>query len=69
MIENFGLPKWTTRPKPRLANNALTVRSARILLKDNAHLSILSYDVGIGYDPVYSSRKFQQGIGEAAALG
>ena len=30
-------------------------------------MSVLSYDVGIGFDPVYPPRRHQQGIGEAAA--
>lgn len=69
MIENFGLPLWTPTPQPRLANNALTVRNARVMVKNNAHLDVLSYDVGIGFDPVYSPRQYQQGIAEASALG
>jgi hypothetical protein len=69
MVENFALPRWDDTPKPRLANNALTVRNTRALIRDAAHLSVLSYDVGIGFDPVYPPRRHQQGIGEAAALG
>jgi hypothetical protein len=69
MIENFGLPRWEARPRPRLANNALTLRTARALVGSEAHLSILSYDVGIGFDPVYPPRRYRQGIAEAAACG
>lgn len=69
MVENFGLPNWQPTPKPRLANNAITVRTARELVGGAAHLSVLSYDVGIGFDPVYPPRRYQQGIAEAAALG
>jgi len=69
MIENFALPRWDSKPKPRLANNALTVRNARALIGEKAHLSVLSYDVGIGFDEVYPPRRYQQGIGEAAACG
>jgi hypothetical protein len=69
MIENFALPRWDAEPKPRLANNALTVRNARALIRKTAHLSVLSYDVGIGFDGVYPARRYQQGIGEAAACG
>lgn len=69
MVENFALPRWDETPKPRLANNALTVRNTRALIRDVVPLSVLSYDVGIGFDPVYPPRRHQQGIGEAAALG
>jgi hypothetical protein len=69
MIEGFGLPLWEDQPKPRLANGALTIRTARAIVGDAAHLSILSYDVGIGFDPVYPARRYQQGIAEAAACG
>lgn len=69
MVENFALPRWDVKPQPRLANNALTIRNTRAFVKDQAHLSVLSYDVGIGFDPVYPPRRHQQGIGEAAACG
>ncbi|MBN2503021.1 MAG: hypothetical protein JXB38_19735 [Anaerolineales bacterium] len=69
MIENFALPRWDALPKPRLANNALTVRTARQRVGDRAHLSILSYDVGIGFDGVYPTRRYRQGMAEASALG
>jgi len=69
MIEGFGLPLWEDHPKPRLANGALTIRTARAIAGAAAHLSILSYDVGIGFDPVYPARRYQQGIAEAAACG
>jgi hypothetical protein len=69
MIENFALPRWDSEPRPRLANNALTVRNARALIGKTAHLSVLSYDVGIGFDGVYPARRYQQAIGEAAACG
>jgi hypothetical protein len=63
MVENFALPRWDEAPKPRLANNALTIRNTRAFVRDRAHLSVLSYDVGIGFDPVYPPRRHQQGIG------
>jgi hypothetical protein len=69
MVENFALPRWDADPKPRLANNALTIRNTRAFVRNNAHLSVLSYDVGIGFDPVYPPRRHQQGIAEAAACG
>ena len=69
MIENYGLPRWESQPRPRLANNALTLRTARAMVSGNAHLSVLSYDVGIGFDAVYPPRRYQQGIAEACALG
>jgi hypothetical protein len=69
MIEGFGLPLWEDQPRPRLANGALTTRTARTMVGDGAHLSILSYDVGIGFDPVYPARRYQQAIAEAAACG
>jgi hypothetical protein len=68
MVENFALPRWEEGASPRLANNALTIRNSLALI-DEAHLSVLSYDMGIGFDPVYPPRRYQQGIGEAAACG
>ncbi|MFW5713226.1 MAG: putative glycoside hydrolase [Brevefilum sp.] len=69
MVENFALPRWDRQPKKNLSNNALTIRNTREFVRDRAHLSVLSYDVGIGFDPVYPPRRHQQGIGEAAACG
>ncbi len=69
MIENFALPDWQPEAKTRFPNNALTIRNARPFLEDIQHLSVLSYDVGIGFDPVYPTRKYLQGMTEAAALG
>ncbi len=67
MIENFGLPHWDGQN--RLANNALTVRTALPIVGESAHFSVLSYDVGIGFDGLYPERRYQQGIAEAAACG
>jgi hypothetical protein len=69
MVENFALPRWDHQPKTHLLNNALTIRNTREFVRDRAHLSVLSYDVGIGFDPVYPPRRHQQGMGEAAACG
>ena len=69
MVENFALPHWDAEPSPRLANNALTIRNTREFVRDQAHLNVLSYDAGIGFDPVYPPRRHQQGIAEAAACG
>lgn len=69
MVENFALPDWQVEPKARLLNNALTIRNTREFVAQQAHLNVLSYDVGIGFDPVYPPRRHQQGIGEAAACG
>ncbi len=69
MVENFALPRWDPDPKPSLSNNALTIRNTREFVRNQAHLSVLSYDVGIGFDPVYPPRRHQQGIAEAAACG
>jgi hypothetical protein len=69
MVENFALPKWQNAPQARLLNNALTIRNTREFVGQQAHLNVLSYDVGIGFDPVYPPRRHQQGIGEAAACG
>lgn len=69
MVENFALPRWDEAPQARLANNALTIRNTRAFVRDRAHLSVLSYDVGIGFDPVYPPRRHQQGIAEAASCG
>jgi hypothetical protein len=68
MVENFALPRLDM-DKARLANNALTIRNTRELVGDQTHLSVLSYDVGIGFDSVYPPRRHQQGIAEAAACG
>ncbi len=69
MVENFALPSWQEGSRPRLANNALTIRNTREFVGDKAHLNVLSYDVGIGFDPVYPPRRHQQGMAEAAACG
>ena len=69
MVENFALPRWDQAARKRLANNALTIRNTREFVRDQAHLSVLSYDVGIGFDPVYPPRRHQQGIAEATACG
>lgn len=69
MVENFALPRWDAAPQPCLANNALTIRNTRAMIRDQAHLSVLSYDAGIGFDPVYPPRRHQLAIAEAAALG
>jgi hypothetical protein len=69
MIENYALPCWEREPQRRLANNALNVRTARAVVGTDAHLSVLSYDAGIGFDPVYGGRRYRQGIAEAAACG
>ncbi len=69
MVENFALPRWSPGGHVCLVNNALTLRNTREFVRENAHLSVLSYDVGIGFDPVYPPRRHQQGIGEAAACG
>jgi len=69
MIENFGLPRWDDGPPPILVNNALNIHTAQAMIGNAAHLSMLSYDVGIGFDPVYPVRRYRQGIAEAAAGG
>ena len=69
MIENFALPNWKENPEKILVNNALTVRSAQSFLPADKHLSVLSYDAGIGFDPVYPARRIMTGMAEAAALG
>jgi hypothetical protein len=71
MIEDFALPRWEAGPgddPATLVNNALTLRTARALIGDTP-LSTDPYDRGIGFDPVYPPRRFQQGIAEAAACG
>lgn len=71
MIEDYGLPRWeagTGKQPDRLVNNALTIRTARALIGDTP-LSVDPYDKGIGFDEVYSARRFRQAIAEAAACG
>jgi hypothetical protein len=68
MIENFGIPKWKPE-KDVLVNNAQTIRVARELVRNAAHLSVLSYDDGIGFDGMYHPGRFRQTIAEAAACG
>lgn len=69
MIEDFCLPNWEPGEKTRFPNNAMTVRVARSQIPDQKHLSVLSYDVGIGFDDVYPSRRILQGMSEITALG
>ncbi len=69
MIENFALPKYVSSPEKILVNNALTVRNSQPFLPKQKHLSVLSYDVGIGFDPVYPANRILTGMAEAAALG
>ncbi len=69
MIENFALPKWEDSHQKILVNNSLTIRNTQPYLPYQKHLSILSYDAGIGFDPVYPSRRILTGMAEAAALG
>ena len=66
MIEDYGLPKWTDRPRPRLANNAVTLRTARALCPD-VPLSVDPYDRGIGFDHVFPARRYLQSVAEASA--
>jgi hypothetical protein len=68
MIEDYGLPRFDPTPKPRLANNALTIRTARALA-DETPISVDPYDQGIGFDTVFPARRYLQGIAEAAACG
>lgn len=65
MIEDFGLPRWDGIS---LVNNALTLRTARAFA-GGTPISTLPYDRGIGFDPVYPSRRFQQAMAEALACG
>jgi hypothetical protein len=69
MIENFALPKWEDSHPTILVNNTLTVRNTQPYLPHQKHLSVLSYDAGIGFDPVYPTRRILTGMAEAAALG
>jgi hypothetical protein len=68
MIEDYGLPRFQSSPYHRLANNALTIRTARALANDTP-ISVDPYDQGIGFDTVFPTRRFHQGIAEAAACG
>jgi hypothetical protein len=68
MIEDYGLPRYETRPQPRLANNALTIHTARALVADTP-ISVDPYERGIGFDEVFPARRYQQGLAEAAACG
>jgi hypothetical protein len=71
MIEDYGLVRWgrdEVSGEEVLLNNALTIRTARALVGDTP-ISVDPYDRGIGFDGVYSPRRFVQGIAEAAACG
>jgi hypothetical protein len=68
MIEDYGLPRYDAKPHRRLANNALTIRTARALVQDTP-ISVDPYDHGIGFDSVFPARRYQQGLAEAAACG
>jgi hypothetical protein len=63
MIEDYGLPRLEDG---QLFNNAITMRTARALVGDTP-VTTDPYDKGIGFDGVYSPRRFRQGIAEAAA--
>lgn len=67
MIEDYGLVRWD-RDAGYLCNNAFTIRSAHALAGDT-HISVEPYDKGIGFDEVYSPRRYQQAMAEAAACG
>ncbi|OQA21757.1 MAG: hypothetical protein BWY63_01139 [Chloroflexi bacterium ADurb.Bin360] len=67
MIEDYGLVQWQPQTGV-LANNAITIRTALSLVK-GTHLSVDPYDKGIGFDQVYTPRRYQQSIAEAAACG
>lgn len=69
MIENYSLPEWRAVDKRALVNNAITIKTAASQIHDRAHLSIISYATGIGFDDVYSPRQYQRTIAEAAACG
>jgi len=69
MIENFALPKWEEKNRKILVNNALTVRNTQPFLPESKHLSMLSYDAGIGFDDVYPTRRILTAMAESAALG
>jgi hypothetical protein len=68
MIEDYGLPRWEPGARPALVNNALTLRTARALVGETP-LTTDPYDKGIGFDGVYTPRRFVQGMAEAAACG
>ena len=65
MIENFSLPRYQD---DLFVNNALTIRTA-FAYTDNTPLTTNPYDKGIGFDKVYSPRRIQLSIVEAAACG
>ena len=67
MIEDFGLPRWEADER-LLINNALTLHTA-FALSGETPVTTDPYDKGIGFDGVYSPRRFVQGITEAAACG
>ena len=69
MIDNFCLPQWEAGKRTRFPNNALTIRAARAKIPKEKQLSVLSYDVGIGFDDVYPTRRIMQGMAEITALG
>jgi hypothetical protein len=66
MIEDYGLPVFDLHPSARLVNNALTIRTARALVKSTP-ISVDPYDRGIGFDSVFPARRYLQGIAESVA--
>lgn len=68
MIEDFALCKWQPEAG-RLTNNVLTIKNGLAQVRDQAHLSVLAYDTGIGFDEAYATRRYPQSIYEAAAGG
>jgi hypothetical protein len=67
MIEDYGLPRWD-EGEGLLINNVLTLHTAHSLAGDTP-VTTDPYDKGIGFDGVYSPRRFLQGVAEAAACG
>lgn len=65
MIENFALPRVE---EGELVNNVLTLHTATAIC-GGTPVTTNPYDRGIGFDVVYSPRRFQQGMAEAAAAG
>ena len=79
MIEDYGLPRLESSSEENLTedhvpipallvNNALTLHTA-VALAGKTPVTTDPYDKGIGFDPVYTPRRFQQGMAEAAACG
>ncbi len=66
MIEDHSFPRLVS--EHMLVNNAITCKAARAWSGETPVMTN-PYIAGIGFDPVYTPRQFQQAVAEGAACG